>query len=260
VKSTCRCFFPVFEVNTTMTHRLSRQGGGTLLGIIFGVLLGLAAAVAVAIYVTKVPVPFVDRAISRTSAQDAAEAERNKNWNPNAGLLGKSAKPPQDTPSEATPPAASSTASPSTAKADAPAAPVPAPTEDTAKKADKAPPPAKSEPTPDPPKTTATKPALPTDPLGDLVKASSQSKTTAPAEPLQYFVQVGAFNGPEDAQAQRAKLALMGLDARVSEREQAGRTVFRVRLGPFERLDDAEKMKAELHSGGMEAALVRVQR
>jgi cell division protein FtsN len=240
-----------------MTHRLSRQWGGTLLGIIFGVLLGLAAAVAVAIYVTKVPVPFVDRAISRTSAQDAAEAERNKNWNPNAGLLGKSAKPPTDTPSEGTSPAASSTASPPTVKTDVPTLPP----EDAAKKADKPPPPTKPEPTPEPPKTAATKPPPPTDPLGDLVKASSQSKTAAPAESsLQYFVQVGAFNGPEDAQAQRAKLALMGLDARVSEREQAGRTVFRVRLGPFERLDDAEKMKAELHGGGMEAALVRVQR
>ena len=79
-------------------------------------------------------------------------------------------------------------------------------------------------------------------------------------EPIQYFVQVGAFHAAEDAQAQRAKMAMMGLDARITEREQAGRTVFRVRLGPFERLDEAEKLKTEVHSGGVEAALVRVQR
>jgi cell division protein FtsN len=101
------------------------------------------------------------------------------------------------------------------------------------------------------------------DPLGDLAKASSQGKpatSSTPVEPIQYFVQVGAFNSPEDAQAQRAKMALMGLDARITEREQAGRTVFRVRLGPFERQEEAEKMKTELHTGGTEAALVRVQR
>ena len=64
----------------------SQQRGGTLIGLILGVLIGLAAALAVAVYVTKVPVPFVDRALTRKPAEDVAEAERNKNWNPNASL------------------------------------------------------------------------------------------------------------------------------------------------------------------------------
>ena len=75
-----------------------------------------------------------------------------------------------------------------------------------------------------------------------------------------FFVQVGAFRTPEDAQAQRARLMLMGLDAKTSEREQSGRTVYRVRLGPYERQGDAEKMKSGLESNGLDAALVRVQR
>jgi cell division protein FtsN len=73
-------------------------------------------------------------------------------------------------------------------------------------------------------------------------------------------VQAGAFRTPEDAEQQRAKLLLMGLTARVSEREQAGRVVYRVRLGPFDKKDDADKAKARLDSGGIEAALVRVQK
>lgn len=77
-----------------LQHRYQhREWGGTLIGIILGVLVGLAAAVAVAMYVSKVPVPFVDRAVSRTPAQDAAEQERNKDWNPNAVLIGKPPKP-----------------------------------------------------------------------------------------------------------------------------------------------------------------------
>ena len=66
------------------------------------------------------------------------------------------------------------------------------------------------------------------------------------AEPFSYFVQAGAFRTPEDAEAQRAKLSLMGLEAKVTEREQAGRTVFRVRVGPFDRKDDADKAKLRL--------------
>lgn len=242
-----------------LQHRYQhREWGGTLIGIILGVLVGLAAAVAVAMYVSKVPVPFVDRAVSRTPAQDAAEQERNKDWNPNAALIGKPPKPTAtDGPSTPiSPPTKADGASP-TAESSSPPPdkPVKPATTETA--------------VTDPPKPTPHKPPLPHDPLGDLAKLASQGKpvtsntnanANTPVEPIQYFVQVGAFHAAEDAQAQRAKMAMMGLDARITEREQAGRTVFRVRLGPFERLDEAEKLKTEVHSGGVEAALVRVQR
>jgi cell division protein FtsN len=71
---------------------------------------------------------------------------------------------------------------------------------------------------------------------------------------------VGAFRTPEDAEQQRAKISLMGLEAKVTEREQSGRTVFRVRLGPFDKKEDAEKAKERLDGSGVETALVRVQR
>jgi cell division protein FtsN len=96
-----------------------------------------------------------------------------------------------------------------------------------------------------------------TDPLGDFASA----RVAAPgADPFIYFVQAGAFRTPEDAEAQRAKLSLMGVDAKVTEREQAGRQVFRVRVGPFEKKDDADHQKEKLESSGVETALVRVQR
>ena len=63
-----------------------------------------------------------------------------------------------------------------------------------------------------------------------------------------------------EADAQRAKLTMMGLDAKISEREQAGRQVYRVRLGPYDDKDVAERTKAKLDTGGIETALVRVQR
>ena len=105
--------------------------------------------------------------------------------------------------------------------------------------------------------TKPVKPAVSADPLGDLAKARSES---AGADPFNYFIQAGAFRTPEDAEQQRAKLLLMGMQAKVTEREQAGRTVYRVRVGPFERKDDADKIKARLDNNSIETALVRVQR
>lgn len=76
-----------------------------------------------------------------------------------------------------------------------------------------------------------------------------------------YFVQVGAYVSTDDAEQQRAKLAMGGLKARITEREQAGRLMYRVRLGPFETREDAERMRDQTTASGYgEAALVRVPR
>jgi cell division protein FtsN len=52
----------------------------------------------------------------------------------------------------------------------------------------------------------------------------------------------------------------MGVEARVTEREQAGRTVYRVRAGPFNKKDDADRLKERMDGAGLDSALVRVQR
>ncbi len=86
-------------------------------------------------------------------------------------------------------------------------------------------------------------------------------KSTKPdAETFTYFVQVGAYARLEDAEQQRARVGLIGMPAKVSEREQSGRTVYRVRLGPFERKDEADAVQERLTGNGIEAALVRVER
>lgn len=218
--------------STTPRQSRTSQRGGTLLGLVIGALIGLAAALAVAVYITKVPVPFMNKGQSRSPDHDAAEAKKNQNWNPNAPLYGKN---------PAKPAAASGAVTDVT-----PQSPV-----------------AAQKPVADPAKPA--KPAA--DPIGDLAKAkmTAPAATPAPAaaagaDPFSYFVQVGAFRTPEDAEQQRAKISLMGLEAKVTEREQSGRTVFRVRLGPFDKKEDADKAKERLDGSGIETALVRVQR
>ena len=53
---------------------------------------------------------------------------------------------------------------------------------------------------------------------------------------------------------------MRGLEGRITEREQAGRTVYRVRVGPFENKADADAAKEKVGAAGVEAQLVRVQR
>lgn len=221
---------------TLQTHK---HHGGTLVGFVVGLLVGLGIALSVAVYVTRVPVPFVDRGVSRKPSQDIEEAERNKGWNPNAQLAGKPAPLPS-----------------SAVGTDTGAISVP---------------PADGQPLPPPPtatassgKATATAAVKPgADPLGDLVNSrlGGTSTTAAPgADPFTYFVQAGAFKSPEDAEAQRAKLAMLGMAADVSEREQSGRTVYRVRVGPFSDKAMADATRDQLDTSGVEAALVRIQR
>lgn len=200
------------------------QQGGTLLGFVFGLLVGLGVALAVAVYVTKVPVPLLDRGVQRPLTPEAVEAERLRNWNPNANLSTRPAAPPGS-----------------------------------------------AEPAPLPPTGAATPPTAPpaaADPIGQLIEQRTTTPTTQAAtveapplvDPFIYFVQVGAFRSAEEAETQRARLAMLGFEANVTEREQAGRPIFRVRMGPFDRRLDAELMEQRVLGHGIETALVRVQR
>lgn len=233
-----------------------QQQGGTVIGFILGLVLGLGAALGIAVYVTKVPVPFLNKGAGRGVDLDAAESKKNKNWDPNSPLYGKN-------PARPTTPVVSGAVGDSDPSAATPSVSVIPP----------APPPASTASATTPPLSTTGRPAVAGsakpgsplgDPLGDLAKAKEKEKTKvaalASADPFDYFVQAGAFRTQSDADAQRAKLAMLGWEARVSEREQNGRTVFRVRVGPFGKRDDAEQIKEKLDSAAVESALVRVQR
>ena len=229
--------------NKSQRAGFEAQRGGFAVGLIIGLLIGLALALGVALYVTKVPVPFVNKVPQRNANQDAAEAEKNKNWDPNSPLYGKNPAKPNSAASEpqvAAPviPGMPSTTPPGTVPAgNSAAVPVGKASAPTSSR--------------DPAAILADKPAR---------GASGATANGGGADPFTYFVQAGAYGRTEDAEAQRAKIALLGMDAKLTEREQAGKTVYRVRVGPFDKRPDADAAKAALDGAGVEAALVRVQR
>jgi cell division protein FtsN len=203
--------------------------GGFVTGLVVGLLIGLGIALAVALYVTQAPVPFINKLPQRTAEQDAAEAQRNRNWDPNAVLAGKNPARPvaasaASAPGAETPPPAGVAAPVATAPAVAVPRPAPNP---AAILAGQAPAPA----------------AAASGPTG-----------------FDYWVQTGAYARSEDAETQRARLGMLGQSARVLEREQAGRPVYRVRIGPFAARADAEDVQSQLTAAGFESNLVRVER
>ena len=207
--------------------QMHSQRGSTLIGFIIGLLVGLGVALVVAIYVTKVPVSFLNKGTSRSAEQDAAEEKKNKDWDPNAPLYGKGkASDKSDLKTE-----------------EKPVEKTPERKPDIATKVD--------------PKSA--------DPIADLVKAkaaepkSAEVKPNDNADPFVYFVQAGAYRSEEEAQAQRAKTVLLGLDPKISERDQGGRTVYRVRMGPMDKTE-AERVRAKLEAAHIDSAMVRVQR
>jgi len=237
---------------------LKNQRGGFALGFVVGLLVGLAVALGVALYVTKTPVPLMNKGQQHTPEQDAAEAERNKTWDPNAGLIGKATTRPAPAPA----PAAPTTPASDTAIVPRPAPATPAPVLPTPADNGKV--------TPVPPNATPTAAAAPApaprsnrDAAAILNGQAPDATTTAAApgpDAFVYFVQVGAYSRPEDAEQQRARLALAGFRATVSDREQNGRTVHRVRLGPFDKKEDADAQEDRAKAIDPEASLVRVER
>ncbi len=226
---------------TGATHRRAVDSGSTFTGLLIGFVIGLALALVLAIYVTKVPVPFLNKTQTRSADQDAVEAKKNKDWDPNSALYGKNPAKAADVANE--PNGSTDTDAKVNAPVAAPSAAAVAP----------AAPPAVATQSKAPAKTEAGG----SDPLADLIKSKAGESA---AEPFNYFVQVGAYNKAEEAEKQKAQLALSGLEVQLSTREQGAGTVYRVRLGPFANREQAEELRKKLEDKGTASILVKTQR
>ena len=115
-----------------------------------------------------------------------------------------------------------------------------------------APTPALSAPAPTPAPTATATPAAPA-PVP--VKTAAAPKAEAPAD-ARYILQAGAFGASGDAEAVKAKIALLGLNARVESAQIGGKAVYRVRMGPYGSASELADAKAKLANGGLAAMAV----
>jgi len=100
----------------------------------------------------------------------------------------------------------------------------------------------------------------------DAAASSTTATTDATAAPqahaaidAPYLLQAGAFGASGDAEATKAKVALLGLGARVESATIAGKTVYRVRMGPYATASELADAKRKLAAGGLPAMAIKVK-
>jgi cell division protein FtsN len=74
-----------------------------------------------------------------------------------------------------------------------------------------------------------------------------------------YLLQAGAFGASGDAEAVKAKIALLGLGARVESADIQGKTVYRVRMGPYGTASELAEAKRKLAAGGLPAMAIKAR-
>lgn len=97
-------------------------------------------------------------------------------------------------------------------------------------------------------------PNLDSDKPAPAVRAAAQP----PDKGGKFFLQAGAYQNVADAEDQRAKLALMGIEASMQAVVVPDKgTLNRVRLGPYDTADEMNQVKAELLKRGVATAVIR---
>ena len=75
-----------------------------------------------------------------------------------------------------------------------------------------------------------------------------------------YFIQAGSFQNPADADNQKARLAILGFESSVEPANLPDKgTWYRVRLGPYAKLDEINKVRQALAQNGIDANLIKVK-
>jgi cell division protein FtsN len=213
-----------------MIKHNKKQAGGTLLGIIIGLVVGLGIAVVVAVMITKSSLPFMNKAGKH---ERAGELTAGQIADPNRPLYGNKqaakeaaknfVKEPEVHPTVEDNKVGADKSKPSDMKAgDIKAA------ESKAKDADK------------------------------VAVAKTDAKTDSADDKWIYYLQVGAFREQTDAENTKAKLALQGLEAIISEKTSDNGTLYRVRLGPFNQLESLNRVRRKLSESGVDVAIVRI--
>jgi len=202
-----------------------------LLGMIIGLLLGIVISLAVALWLNRLANPFVEKGKAPEITSKMAPVQPPPP--PSAAKAAEDAAK-----------AAKAATDKAPAKGERPRfefyniLPGDRDTEKPAPKMAVAPVPA---PPPAPPKPGSS-PATPKPHSGDV-----------------FWLQAGAFTDEKEADNLKAKIAFTGLEASVRPVDIADKgKLYRVRLGPYQSLDDANRIKAALSQNGVGAAIIRI--
>ncbi len=109
---------------------------------------------------------------------------------------------------------------------------------------------------------TATPPAIDAPAVAPSVAVDAPIPKPDASEPrgdTRYLLQAGAFAASGDAEALKAKIAFLGLSARVESAQIQNKTVYRVRMGPYGTATDLAEAKRKLANGGLPAMAIKAK-
>ena len=206
-------------------------------GFLCGAVIAFLIAAAGALFVTQSPIPFMSK-IQSSSEEFAQAALKDKSTDPNQKLYAPGTTPRTSAAaSKATP--VRTAASPAT---EPKAAPSPVQTPAAA------------------PNGAQTKPAqagapaqAAPDPAPATPEPTPKAQRQVPPQNLNYFISVGAYKNPDEAETIRARIAFSGLDSSVS-RGQDG--YYRVRIGPYKTEAAAQKALGTLKANDLPGQIV----
>jgi cell division protein FtsN len=93
-----------------------------------------------------------------------------------------------------------------------------------------------------------------------LRAAKSQPPGQQDAAKDVYFIQAGSFQNPADADNQKARLAILGFESSVEPANLPDKgTWYRVRLGPYKKVEEITKVRQALAQNGIDANLVKIK-
>lgn len=215
-----------------------RSSGSTLMGVFIGLVLGVVVALAVALYVYKGPSPFKGQGKDQAPDQTAAaQPSTNPQAQPPMALPGKPGDPVSDKPRfdfyKILP-----------GNADAVPDPKAADNSKDAKKDDKG----------DAKSKDAKKGGAKDGDSKDSGKTDSASKDSGKGN---FVLQAGSFQKAGEADNQKANLAMMGVEAAVQQVMVGDKTWYRVRLGPFSKIEDVNRVRQDLAKAGIDVSLVK---
>ena len=210
-------------------------------GIVIGLIVGVAVAVGLAMYLNKSSTPFsnLEKLDRKTAGASAPPTE----------LLAPGTRIADAASETAVTPA------PAVKPAQEPTAPPPMPAEVPVK-----------------PAAPAAKDAGKDEQRFDFYKIlpgqvdavpGKNGKATEPSNPpaaKKVYLQLGSFQNQDEADNLKAKLALLGIKAKIQSITVPEKgLVHRVRVGPYSRQDEVDRVKAQLKQDGIGATVVKAE-
>ena len=96
--------------------------------------------------------------------------------------------------------------------------------------------------------------------LRERLRASRSPQGQQEASKDVYFIQAGSFQNPAEADNQKARLAILGFESSVEPANLPDKgTWYRVRMGPYTKLEEINRIRQSLAQAGIEASLVKIK-